>query len=81
MSDATTQETAKQLGLCIKKTQTFPCAACAAGKTKQKNIKQAETTKQKLGQRCAYLDIATIRKRQGMPIPSKPNWRIIVVDQ
>ena len=81
MSDATTRETAKRLGLRIKKTQTFPCAACAAGKAKQKNIKQAETTKQKIGQRRAYLDIATIRKRQGMPIPSKPNWRIIVVDQ
>ena len=47
MSDATTQETAKRLGLRIKKTQTFPCAA---GKAKQKNIKQAVTTKQKIGQ-------------------------------
>ena len=62
MSEATTQETAKQLGLCIKKTQTFPCAACAACKAKQKNIKRAETMKQKLGQQCAYLDIATIQK-------------------
>ena len=34
MSDATTQETAKQLGLRIKKMQTFPCTACAAGKAK-----------------------------------------------
>ena len=81
MSDTTTRETAKQLGLHITKTQTLPCAACAAGKAKQKNIKQAETTKQKIGQRRAYLDIATIRKRQGIPIPSKPNCRIIVVDQ
>ena len=63
MSDATTRETAKQLGLRIRKTQTFPCTACAAGKAKQKNIKRAETTKQKIGQRRAYLDIATIRKR------------------
>ena len=81
MSDAATRETAKQLGLRIKKTQIFPCAVCAAGKAKQKNIKRTETTKQKIGQRRAYLDIATIKKRQGMPIPSKPNWRIIVVDQ
>ena len=81
MNDATTRETAKQLGLRIKKTQTFPCAACAAGKAKQKNIKRTETTKQKIGQRQAYLDIATTKKRQGMPIPSKPNWRIIIVDQ
>ena len=81
MSDAATRETAKQLGLQIKKSQLFPCAACAAGKAKQKNIKRTETTKQKIGQRRAYLDIATIKKRQGMPIPSKPNWRIIVVDQ
>ena len=64
MSDATTRETAKQLGLHITKTQTLPCAACAAGKAKQKNIKRAETTKQKIGQRRAYLDIATIKKRQ-----------------
>ena len=50
MSDAATQETAKQLGLCIKKMHTHPCTACAAGKAKQKNIKQAEMTKQKFGQ-------------------------------
>ena len=81
MSYATTRETAKRLGLQITKTQILPCAACAAGKAKQKNIKRTETTKQKIGQRRAYLDIATIKKRQGMPIPSKPNWRIIVVDQ
>ena len=81
MNDTTTRETAKQLGLRIKKTQTFPCTACAAGKAKQKNIKRTETTKQKIGQRQAYLDIVTIKKRQGMPIPSKPNWQIIVVDQ
>ena len=49
MSVSTTRETA-QLGSRIKKTQTFPCTACAAGKAKQKNIKEAETTKQKLGQ-------------------------------
>ena len=48
MSDATTRETAKQLGSRIRKTQTFPCTACAAGKAKQKNIKRAETTKQKM---------------------------------
>ena len=39
MSDATTQETSKRLGLHITKTQTLPWAACAAGKAKQKNIK------------------------------------------
>ena len=50
MSDAATREMAKQLSLCIKKTHTHPCAACTSGKAKQKNIKQAETTKQKLGQ-------------------------------
>ena len=50
MSNATTRETAKRLGLRIKKMQTFPCAACAAGKAKQKIIKRAETTKQKIGQ-------------------------------
>ena len=50
MSDAATWETAKQLGVCIKKGLKHPCAACAAGKAKQKNIKQVETTKQKRGQ-------------------------------
>ena len=50
MSDATTRETAKRLGLHITKMQTLPCAACAAGKAKQKNIKRTETTKQKIGQ-------------------------------
>ena len=39
ISDATTQETAKRLGLHITKMQTLPCAACAAGKANQKNIK------------------------------------------
>ena len=39
MSDAATRETAKQLGFCIKKTHTHPCAACAAGKAEQKKLK------------------------------------------
>ena len=39
MSNAATQETAKELGVCIKKGLTHPCTACAAGKAKQKNIK------------------------------------------
>ena len=39
MSNAATQETVKQLGLCIKNTHIHPCAACTAGKAKQKNIK------------------------------------------
>ena len=50
MSNAATRDMVKQLGICIKKGLTHPCTACAAGKAKQKNIKQAETMKQKLGQ-------------------------------
>ncbi|KAL7555591.1 hypothetical protein ACA910_003221 [Epithemia clementina (nom. ined.)] len=77
-----TKEITKALKITITKGRVMlPCAACAAGKAKQKNIKRAIAMKQKNGQRQAYLDIATIRKKQGMPIPSKPNWRILVVDQ
>ena len=35
----------------------------------------------KLGQRWEFLDIATARKKKGMPVPLRPNWRILVVDQ
>ncbi|KAL7577787.1 hypothetical protein ACA910_010543 [Epithemia clementina (nom. ined.)] len=77
-----TKEIAKALQINIKKGKVMlPCAACAAGKAKQKNIKQAKPLKQKRGQHRAYLDIASIRKKKGMPIPLKPNWCILVVDQ
>ena len=81
MSKQATKATARALKITLKKGEFKPCAACAAGKAKQKCIKQIVTTKQKLGQWRAFLDIATVRKTKGMPIPSRPNWRILVVDQ
>ncbi|KAL7560674.1 hypothetical protein ACA910_001356 [Epithemia clementina (nom. ined.)] len=77
-----TKKIAKALNIKITKGKVMlPCTACAAGKAKQKNIKRAVAVKQKIGQQRAYLDIATICKKNGMPIPFKPNWRIMVVDQ
>ena len=81
MSEQATEATACALKIPIKDGALKQCAACAAGKAKQKCIKRIVTTKQKLGQRRAFLDIATVRKKKGMPIPSRPNWRILVVDQ
>ena len=81
MSEQATKATTCALKIPIKNGAFKPCAACAAGKAKQKCIKRIVTTKQKLGQRRAFLDIATVRKEKGMPIPSRPNWRILVVDQ
>jgi hypothetical protein len=45
-----TKEIAKALNIKITKGKVMlPCAACAAGKAKQKNIKRVITVKQKIG--------------------------------
>ena len=70
MSEQATKATTHALKIPIKNGAFKPCAACAAGTPKQKCIKRIVTNKQKLGQRRAFLDIATVRKKKGMPIPS-----------
>ena len=64
MSEQATKATTRALKIPIKNGAFKLCAACAAGKAKQKCIKQIVTTKQKLGQCQAFLDIATVRKKK-----------------
>ena len=77
-------ETAKKLGWKLTKTTMPKCAACAAGKAKQKNLPRNENGEDDREhddekQLRAYLDMASIKKKPDMPIPSKPQWRILVV--
>jgi len=79
MSEEITRKTAKALGWELTRGSLGPCEACAIGKAEQKNIpKETEADKNiEVGSRM-YLDIATVKQREGMPKPTKPNWRMIV---
>ena len=81
MSEKSTINTVKPLIIPLKKGNMKPCVACAAGKAKQKNIKRTTVTKQKFGQQQEFLDLESVCEVKEMPIPPKPHWRIIVVDQ
>ena len=50
LSEKATIDAAKALNIPLKKGSMKPCAACAAGKVKQENIKRTTVTKQKFGQ-------------------------------
>ena len=75
-----TKEIAKSLGWSLTDNQPLNCAACMAGKAKQKSLKKVivpDPGDEKDGYR-AYLDILTIEKNKKHPITTNPNWRMIV---
>jgi hypothetical protein len=64
MSERKTRQMARSLGWKIQEGQMIPCAACADGITRQKNVKKfpvEELTPD--GILRGYLDIATIKKK------------------
>jgi hypothetical protein len=74
-----TRATAKALGWNINPGSLGPCLACTIGKAKQKNVPKAPESKpadENNGR--IYLDIATVKDKEGMPKPTKPHWRIMV---
>jgi hypothetical protein len=75
-----TRQTAKQLGWELTKGSLKPCESCAAaGKAKQRNIpKDNNGESLKLHESRIYLDIATVKKKEGQPNATKANWRIMV---
>jgi hypothetical protein len=67
------------LGLELSRGSLAPCAACIAGKAKQKNVpKKSEHVPSKETTGRIYLDIATVKKIKDGPSVSKPHWRIVV---
>jgi hypothetical protein len=74
-----TRKAAKALCLELSRGSLAACAACAAGKAKQKSVpkknKHVPTTENN-GQ--IYLDIATVKIINYGPTVFKPNWRILV---
>ena len=75
------KEIAKNLGWGLMDNQLLNCAACAAGKAKQKSLKKASVSDPKdeeNGYR-AYLDFSMIKKNEKYPVPTHPNWMLIVV--
>ena len=81
-SEDATRKTAKYRGWEITKGSMKPCQSCAAGKAKQKNVPKESDEKLKAveGKNRIYLDIATIKKKEGMPKPTRPHW-LIQVDE
>jgi hypothetical protein len=78
-SEDNTRKTAKQLGWEITPGTLRPCESCAAGKAKQKNVpKLSDGEPAEEGKIRIYLDIATVKRQEGQPKASKPNWRIMV---
>ena len=78
----TTRKTAKQLGWTLSPGTLEPCDACAAAKAKQKNVpknRDEEKTTKEEGR--IYLDIATVKRKEGQPKTVKPNWRIMVEER
>ena len=75
-----TRKVAKSLGWELTKGSLGVCEACSVGKAKQKNVpKESEhkTVATRPNQRI-FLDLASVRAMEGMPKPTKPQWRITV---
>ena len=74
------KEIAKDLGWKLMDNQPLNCAACVAGKVKQKSLKKVsvlDPTDEVNGYR-AYLDISMVKKNKKYPVPTNLNWRLIV---
>ena len=80
LGEAATRATAKNLGWVLKG-PVIPCAACAAGKAKQKSVPQvSEADPLEKGKNRAYVDICPIKPKPGEKKITKPNWRMIVLN-
>jgi len=79
-SEEATRATAKALGWDITRGVMQPCAACAAGKAKQKNVpKASEHIASKANAERIYMDISTIKgEKDGPKVNAKRHWRILV---
>ena len=81
INERATKEIAKNLGWQLMDNQPLNCAPCVAGKAKQDSLKKVSVLGPKdeeNGYR-AYLDNAMIKKNEKYPVPTNPNWRLIVV--
>ena len=81
INECTTKEISKVHGWKLTDMKALNCASCAAGKAKQKLLKKVnfmETDDEKDGYR-ADLDLSTAKKNENYPMPTKPNWQLLVV--
>ena len=77
-SEDTTCKTAKALGLELTRGTLPLCAACAAGKAKQKNAPtKSDHVRSNDPYGRIYFDIATAKKIKDRPKVSKPKWQIM----
>ena len=78
-----TRKIADHFGIPISKESAKPCESCAVGKAKQKNVINKNPDK-KLTFKATepngrvYLDVSSVKAREGAAPPPKPHWRIIV---
>ena len=79
-NEAATRRAAEHMGIKIARGTLKVCEACARAKAKQKNvIKHNVTHQQALSfPKRVFLDIATLKSKEGQPPVTKPNWLIIV---
>ena len=74
-----TRAAAKALGVVITRGTLGPCASCAVGKARQKNVpKVSEHVVATKDEGRVFLDIASVKAKKGMPNVTKPHWRIMV---
>jgi hypothetical protein len=74
-----TRQIAKSLGIELQKGSLDKCESCAIAKARQKNVtKNSDHDFPSLPNERVYLDQALVKKKKNMPVPTMPNWCIIV---
>ena len=81
INERVAKDIAKNLDWRVMDNKPLNCAACAAGKAKQKSLKKVSALdpKDEKSGYWTYHDILTIKKNEKYPLPTNPNWRLIVV--
>ena len=81
INECATREISKVLGWTLTDMKALNCPSCAAGKAKQKSLKKVnfvEPDDEKDGYR-AYLNLSTMKKNKNYPMPTNPDWQLMVV--
>ena len=82
MSEEITRKTARTLGWPITRGSLKTCEPCALGKSKQKNVPQvSEAPKATVNGQRWFLDISSVKTKEGQEMPLYPNWRIMVEER
>jgi hypothetical protein len=74
-----TRQIAKSLGIKLQKGSLDKCESCAIAKARQKNVtKNSDHDLPSMPNERVYLNQALVKKKKNMPVPTMPNWCIII---